>query len=44
MLDELYANSEDAYDILHNAIAALTELSDLMKKMTKRYMHRTAIV
>lgn len=48
MLDELYANSEDAYDILHNAIAALTELSDLMKKDDKEVYapnsHRLAIL
>ena len=35
MLDELAPNSEDAYDILHNAIAALTELSNLMKNDDK---------
>lgn len=31
MLEELNPNSEDACDILHNAIGTLTELSQLMK-------------
>lgn len=35
MLDELVPNSEDAYDTLHNAIDALTELSNLMKGSDK---------
>lgn len=35
MLEELAPNSEEAYDTLHNAIAALTELSELMKSSDK---------
>lgn len=48
MLDELVSNSEDAYDTLHNAIAALTKLSDLMKKDDKEVYapnsHRLAVL
>ncbi|AYR04220.1 hypothetical protein [Escherichia phage OLB145] len=32
MLEELAPNSGEAYDTLHNAIAALTELSELIKE------------
>ncbi len=35
MLEELAPNSEEAYDTLHNAIVALTELSELMKSSDK---------